>query len=99
MTTKQQAKAIAIIDNLLIGCEQPSLIKAYFDIIKKAIEINLERINNYPKINVIDYVIKTFDVKNTANEQFTIWYDVNNPLRNILELDSDKIFEGNTDIR
>lgn len=82
--------------NILISKTEPAQIlqMAYFKIIVKAIELDLERVHNYPKINVIRYVIETYNPDISALEQFLIWYDVNNDLRAILELESDQIFSG-----
>ena len=77
--------------NILISKTEPAQIlqMAYFKIILKAIYLDLERIYNYPKINVIRYVIETYNPEISAQDQFLIWYDVNNDLRAILELESD----------
>lgn len=89
-----------IIEKLLLRVNSnETLMKRYFELILIAIDINLERINNEPKINVSDFVVNSFVEKFSANEMFLFWYDVYSPLRNIMELDSDKILSNNTDIR
>jgi hypothetical protein len=82
--------------NVLILNTKPSetLQMAYFKIILKAIELDLERIYNYPKINVIRYIVENYNPDISAKDQFLIWYDVNNDLRAIIELESDQIFSG-----
>lgn len=78
----------------VISKSKNALTKAYFLILIRAIQIDLERVHNEPKINVLEYMLSHWDSSLDEKAQMSYWYDINNPVRNIIELENDKIFDG-----
>lgn len=94
MSTKTAAQAKRYVNSLMNreAIKTNDLALSYFKVINKAIDINLTS-DRFGGINVIHYILDC-NKMDDPYDQFLMWYDRYNVLRNVLELESDKLFKN-----